>query len=92
VIVRIMGEGQYRLSDGVRERVNELDNAVVEAVEKNDEDGFHATFEELLDVIRTQGEHLADEELETSEVIVPPADTSMEEAAGDFSGDGLIPG
>ena len=91
MIVRIMGEGQYRLSDDVRERVNELDNAVVAAVEKNDEDGFHATFEELLDVIRTQGEHLDDEELETSEVIVPPSDTSMEEAAGEFSGDGLIP-
>ena len=91
MIVRIMGEGQYRLSDDVRERVNELDNAVVAAVEKNDEDGFHATFEELLDVIRTQGEHVGDDELATSEVIVPPADTSMVEAAAEFSGDGLIP-
>ena len=91
MIVRIMGEGQYRLSDGVRERVNELDNRVVAAVEGNDEDGFHAAFEELLDVIRNDGEHLGDDELETSDVIIPPADTSMEEAAGDFSGEGLIP-
>lgn len=91
MIVRIMGEGQYRLPEEIHERVNELDNTVVAAVEKNDEDAFHAAFEELLDVIRTGGEHLGDEELETSDVIVPPADTSMAEASADFSGDGLIP-
>lgn len=91
MIVRIMGEGQYRLPENVHERVNELDNAVVAAVEKDDEDGFHSAFEEMLDVIRTEGEHLGDEELESSDVIVPPADTSMAEATADFSGDGLIP-
>jgi hypothetical protein len=91
VIVRIMSEGQYRLPEAVHERVNELDNSVVAAVETDDEDGFHASFEELLDVIRTEGEHLGDDELETSDVIVPPADTSMAEAAADFSGEGLIP-
>jgi hypothetical protein len=91
VIVRIMGEGQYRLDDDVRQRVNELDNAVVAAVDGDDEDGFHAAFEEMLDVIRNEGEHLGDEEIETSDVIVPPADTSMAEATADFSGDGLIP-
>jgi hypothetical protein len=91
VIVRIMGEGQYRLGDDVRERVNELDNAVVAAVDGDDEDGFHAAFEELLDVIRTGGEPVDDDDIETSDVIIPPADTSMAEAAEEFSGDGLIP-
>lgn len=86
-----MGEGQYRLPETVQERVNELDNAVVAAVDQDDEDRFHAAFEEMLDVIRTEGEHLGDDELETSDVIVPPADTSMAEAAADFSGEGLIP-
>ncbi len=91
MIVRIMGEGQYRLSPEVLERVNELDNTVVAAVEANDEDGFHESFEEMLDVIRSEGEHLGDEEIETSDIIVPPADTSFEEAAAEFTGDGLIP-
>lgn len=91
MIVRIMGEGQYRLGDDVRERVNELDNAVVAAVDGNDEDAFHAAFEEMLDIIRSEGEHLGDEELETSDVIVPPADISIAEAAEDFTGEGLIP-
>jgi len=91
VIVRIMGEGQYRLEDEVRDRVNQLDNAVVAAVEDDDEDAFHLAFEEMLDVIRKEGEHLGDEEIETSDVIVPPADTSMAEATAEFSGEGLIP-
>jgi PspAA-like protein len=91
MIVRIMGEGQYRLSEEVLERVNALDNTVVKAVDADDEDGFHASFEEMLDVIRTEGEHIGDEEIETSDVIVPPADTSFEEAAAEFTGDGLIP-
>ncbi len=91
MIVRIMGEGQYRLEDEVRDRVNQLDNAVVAAVEHDDEDAFHVAFEEMLDVIRKEGEHLGDEEIETSDVIVPPADTSMAEATAEFSGEGLIP-
>ena len=91
MIVRIMGEGQYRLSKEAVDNVNELDNAAVAAVEANDEDGFHEAFEELLDAIRKGGEHLSDEEIEISDVIVPPADTSFAEAAAEFSGDGLIP-
>ena len=91
MIVRIMGEGQYRLDDDCVARVNELDNAAVKAVDADDEDGFHTAFEEMLDVIRNEGEHLGDEEIETSDVIVPPADTSFAEAAAEFTGDGLIP-
>ena len=91
MIVRIMGEGQYRLDDDCVARVNELDNAAVAAVDADDEDGFHAAFEEMLDVIRNEGDHLGDEEIETSDVIVPPADTSFAEAAAEFTGDGLIP-
>ena len=91
MIVRIMGEGQYRLSKDVLERVNELDNTVVKAVEADDEDGFHAAFEEMLEAIRSEGEHLGDEEIETSDIIVPPSDTSFAEAAAEFTGEGLIP-
>lgn len=86
-----MGEGQYRLSDDARERVNALDNTGVAAVEANDEDAFHLAFEEMLETIRREGERLGDDELEGSDVIVPPADISFAEAAAEFTGDGLIP-
>ena len=91
MIVRIMGEGQYRLSSDTLDRVNKLDNAAVAAVDGSDEDAFHAAFEEMLDAIRNEGEHLGDAEIETSDIIVPPSDTSFAEAAAEFTGDGLIP-
>jgi hypothetical protein len=91
VIVRIMGEGQYRLDDDCVQRVNELDNTIVRAVDADDEDAFHVAFEEMLDVIRSEGRPVSDYDIEASDVIVPPPDTSMAEAASDFSGDGLIP-
>jgi hypothetical protein len=39
MIVRISNEGQYRLDDGHLARLNELDDAVVAAVDADDEDG-----------------------------------------------------
>lgn len=91
MIVRIMTEGQWKLDDTILARVNELDNACVAAVEAGDEDGFHEHFEELLQLIRTEGEELPDDDLHGSDVLVPPADTSFAEAAADFTGEGLIP-
>lgn len=91
MIVRISNEGQFRLDDGLHERLNELDAAAVAAVEAGDEDAFHAAFEELLQVVRTEGEELEDDDLDASDVILPPADLSFVEAGEEFTGDGLIP-
>jgi hypothetical protein len=91
VIVRIATEGQYRLDDGDAQRLNELDNAAVAAVDGGDEDRFHAVFEEMLDLVRRDGRRLGDDELEESDVIVPPPDLSFVEAGEQFTGDGLIP-
>ena len=90
MIVRISTENQYRLPDELRDQLNELDNAAVAAVQADDEDGFHEHFEEMLEFVRSEGEALDDEELEESEVILPPPDTSFVEAGQEFTGDGLI--
>ena len=91
MIVRISNEGQFRLDDGLHTRLNELDDAAVRAVDSGDEDGFHAAFEELLQIVRTEGEELEDEDLDASDVILPPSDLSFVEAGEEFTGDGLIP-
>lgn len=91
MIVRISTENQYRLPDELRDQLNELDNAAVAAVQADDEDGFHEHFEAMLEFVRSEGETLDDEELEESEVILPPPDTSFVEAGQEFTGDGLIP-
>jgi hypothetical protein len=91
VIVRIFNEAQYRLDDSRHGELNDLDDAVVAAVDADDEDGFHAAFEELLAFVRDNGEQLADDDLAASDFILPPADLSFTEAGEEFSGDGLIP-
>jgi hypothetical protein len=91
MIVRISGEGQWELPDGDAERLNELDNQAVAAVEAGDEDKFHELWNQMLDLVTTDGSELADDELVESDVILPPRDSSFEEAQADFSGDGLIP-
>ena len=91
MIVRISTENQYRFPDDQADRLNDIDNAVVAAVDAGDEDRFHEAFEELLSLVRSEGTVLGDDELEESDVILPPPDTSITEASADFTGEGLIP-
>ena len=91
MIVRISTENQYVFPDDQSDRLNDLDNAVVAAVGADDEDQFHEAFEELLSFVRTEGTLLGSEELEESDVILPPPDTSFVEASAEFTGEGLIP-
>lgn len=92
MIVRIMTEGQFKLADDDIERINELDNVCVAAVDGGDRAGFKVAFAQLLDMVREHGTPVADDDLVGSDVLVPPPDTSFEEAAADFTGEGLIPG
>jgi hypothetical protein len=91
VIVRIATEGQFRIPDGDVDRLNDLDNEVVAAVEAGDEERFHETFEALLTLVRSDGTAVGDDELEESDVIIPPPDLTFAEAGEQFTGEGLIP-
>lgn len=91
MIVRIATEGQYRLPDADADRLNELDNEAVAAVDAGDEDGFHAAFEQLIELVRSEGEPLGGDELEESDIILPPPDLTFVEAGEQFTGEGLIP-
>jgi hypothetical protein len=91
VIVRISGEGQYELADDHRDKLNELDDAVVASCDSEDEAAFRQQFEQLIEFVTSEGRRLDDDELVGSDVIVPPRDTSLAEARHEFSGEGLIP-
>ena len=91
MIVRISGEGQFRLPDEDSERLNELDNRAVAAVDQGHETGFRELWSQMLELVASDGNALDDEELVESDVILPPRDVTFAEAKGEFSGDGLIP-
>lgn len=91
MIVRISGEGQYEISDDLYHELNELDDAAVAAVDRDDEAGWHTAFEKLVAFVRDNGTATEQDDLRPSDVILPPADTSYAEAGADFTGEGLVP-
>jgi hypothetical protein len=91
MIVRISGEDQYKLADSDAGQLNELENGVTALVEAGSEDGFSEAYGALLEFVRSHGTPIGDDELETSEVILPPPDLTFQEAGREFTGEGLIP-
>jgi hypothetical protein len=91
VIVRISGEGQFALDDSHHGDLNRIDNEVVAAVEGGDESAFHDRWTALLDYVRSNGQETAEDDLSTSDLILPPADITFAEAGDEFTGEGLIP-
>jgi hypothetical protein len=91
VIVRLMGEGQYRVDDSLRERLNELDDQAMAALEASNEVDLDQKLEQMFALVRAEGEPLADDDLSPSDVIIPPADLTLEETRELVSDDGLIP-
>jgi hypothetical protein len=90
MIVRIFNEGQYRVPDEDRERLQELDNEVIAVCTNGDEQHFREAYDRLLEFVRS-GERLSDDELEGSDLMLPPPDITFEEAKSEFTGEGLIP-
>ena len=92
MIVRILGEGQFEVAEAELDRLNELDAAVEAEIDAGNEEAFRARLTELLDGVRDVGAPLADDSLEDSDLILPPADASLEEVREMLADDGLIPG
>jgi hypothetical protein len=92
MIVRILGEGQYDVSDDSLDRLNQLDSAVEAAVEAADEAAFAHALQALLEGVRTIGVAHDIDSLDESDLILPPADATIEDVRELLSDDGLIPG
>lgn len=91
MIVRIATEGQFRLADDHAAELDALDDKVVAAVEAGDARRYRELFEQMLESVRRDGEALEVKELTASDLILPPPDTTLDEAAAEFTGEGLIP-
>jgi hypothetical protein len=92
MIVRIATEGQYEVPDADAAALNELDNQAVTTCEAGDEPGFRDVYGRLVEYVRAHGTKLGEDELVASDIILPPPDVSLQEARGEFQGEGLIPG
>ena len=91
MIVRVMGEAQYRVDDALAERLNEIDEEAAAAVERGDEQELRGALARLATLVRESGDRLGDADLSPSDAIVPPEDLTLDEARELFTGEGLIP-
>jgi len=91
MIIRVVTEGQYEVSDSLLDALNELDNEIVGLIESGDETRFRDVLKEFISMIRENGTPLDPDVIVESDLIVPPEDLTLSEAAKIFSGEGLIP-
>jgi hypothetical protein len=91
VIVRLMGEGQYRVGDDLMQRLNELDEQAQASADAEDEPELDRVLDEMWQLVRAKGERLSDDDLSPSDAAVPPSDLTLEETKRLFSEEGFIP-
>jgi hypothetical protein len=91
VIVRLLNEGQYRIDESLHARLNELDERAVQAADDGNEDELDTILQRMWDLVQSDGERVADDDLSASDLVIPPPDLTLEETRKLFSEDGLIP-
>ena len=92
MIVRLMGgEGQYRIDDSLRDRLNEMDDRAGAALDAGDEVELDKRLDEMFELVRREGEKLPDDDLSASDAVIPPSDTTLEEARQIMAQEGYIP-
>ncbi len=91
MIVRILGEGQYRVPDAAADQLNAIDDRLERAVRSTDGAAFAAELHALVAAVRAHGAPVPDDELMPSDAVVPDPDTSLAEARRLLSDEGLIP-
>jgi hypothetical protein len=92
MIIRIMGQGQFEVKSSLFDDLNKIDNKIVEYVQKGNEKGYKKSLADLIGIITREGQMVDNKELVESDVIVPPADMTLEEARQVFRGKGIFEG
>jgi hypothetical protein len=94
VIVRILGEGQFRVDDDTAAKLTVLDKNLDAAVHAGDEAAFTAALGAVVKLVRAAGMPVADDEFVTADYILPFSDSTVGEvrkllANGTISGDSI---
>jgi len=96
VIVRILGEGQFRLDDDASAKLTVLDKDVDAAVHAGDEAVFKMALGAAVKLVREAGLPVPDDEFVTADYILPFSDATIDEVRklltdGTIHGDPLAP-
>ena len=94
MIIRILGEGQYRVDEGALANLNSIDDKIEQAVSDADQQALTAHLTALHNEIIATGQPVADDELVDSDLVLPSADATLEDVREllEESQEGLLPG
>ena len=99
VVVRISGQGQFKVNSEILEKINEVDNSIVDLIKNNSsssEDSklkqkeLQSKLSEIKNLVISNSQHLDNKEIVESDVILPDSDLSIEEASKIFTDEGII--
>ena len=92
-IVRIMGQGQFTVDNETLKKLNKIDDSIVQLVnqDRSDDAEFKKRLIELTNIVEKNGKPLDSKEIIQSDIILPSADLSIDEAKNLFRGDGVVP-
>ena len=92
MIVRLMGEGQYRVDEELIAALNDLDDQALAALGRDDEAELDRYLDEMWQLVKARGTEVPLDEIATSDVVIPPSDLTLEETRALMESDeGLIP-
>jgi hypothetical protein len=79
MIVRIQGSGQYRLDGAAQSELASIDARLVAALERGAADEAQTLLGQAVSLVQTRGAALPNDALSPSDLILPPADASLDE-------------
>ncbi len=91
MIVRILGEGQFRVDDDTAARLTTLDKDLDVAVDTSDDTAFRTALDAAVVLVRQGGTPVGDDEFVTADYILPFSDATVGEVRT-LLADGMIPG
>jgi hypothetical protein len=94
MIMRIMAEGQFEVADEHLNRLNQLDDELLKALDSNNEKTFREALGNLLGAVREVGAAVPADYLGPSDSILPHDGATIDQVRELLraEGDGLIPG
>jgi hypothetical protein len=91
-IVRVMGHGQFRVGNRTAKMISRIDNELIKIIElrKEGEKKYSRRVLDVLGLVKKDGVPLEHNEIIQSDIIVPGADISIEEAKNLFTDQHLL--
>jgi hypothetical protein len=79
MIVRIQGSGQYRLDGAAQSELASIDARLAAALERGAADEAQTLLGQAVSLVQPRGTALPNDALSRSDLILPPAEASLEE-------------